>query len=66
VPEHIDELRKLSEAERTKRLRDLRRELYELRFQKMTGKLEKYSRVRQVRRDIARLLTLAREQELED
>ena len=62
----MDELRKLSDAEQTKRLRDLRRELYELRFQKMTGKLEKYLRVRQVRRDIARLLTLKREGELED
>lgn len=66
MSKRMDELRKLSEAERTKRLRDLRRELYELRFQKMTGKLEKYSRVRQVRADIARLLTLMREEELED
>jgi len=62
VSKHMDELRKLSQAERTKRLRDLRREFYELRFQKMTGKLEKYSRVGHVRRDIARLLTLMREE----
>ena len=38
-------------------LTQLRRERFNLRFQKATGQLESTNRVRQVRRDIARILT---------
>ena len=41
------------------KLADLRKEQFNLRFQKATGQLEKTSRVRQVRRDIARIATIA-------
>ena len=37
----------------------LKKEQFNLRFQKASGQLENTSRVRQVRRDIARVLTLA-------
>jgi large subunit ribosomal protein L29 len=43
------------------RLSDLRKEQFNLRFQKATGQLEKTSRVRQVRRDIARIETVLSE-----
>lgn len=39
----------------------LKKEQFNLRFQRATGQLENTSRVREVRRDIARLLTVARQ-----
>jgi large subunit ribosomal protein L29 len=43
--------------------RDLSEQLFALRLQKVTGQLEKPSRVRDVRRDRARVLTVLREKE---
>ena len=40
-------------------LTKLKKEQFNLRFQRATGQLENTSRVRQVRRDIARILTIA-------
>ncbi|WP_455479948.1 50S ribosomal protein L29 [Bartonella sp. B23] len=40
---------------------NLKREQFNLRFQKATGQLEKTARVRQVRRDIARVKTFLRQ-----
>ena len=42
-------------------LANLKKEQFNLRFQKATGQLEKTARVRQVRRDIARIQTVARQ-----
>ncbi|WP_028035646.1 50S ribosomal protein L29 [Chelativorans sp. J32] len=42
-------------------LSKLKKEQFNLRFQKATGQLEKTARVRQVRRDIARIKTIAAE-----
>ena len=39
----------------------LKKEQFNLRFQRATGQLENTSRVRQVRRDIARVMTVARQ-----
>ena len=39
----------------------LKKERFNLRFQRATGQLENTARVRQVRRDIARILTIARQ-----
>jgi large subunit ribosomal protein L29 len=41
--------------------RELAEQLFALRLQKVTGQLEKPSRVREVRRDMARVLTVLRE-----
>jgi large subunit ribosomal protein L29 len=41
--------------------RELAEQLFALRLQKVTGQLEKPSRVRQVRKDLARVLTVLRE-----
>ena len=43
--------------ELTTRLTDLKKEQFNLRFQKATGQLENTARVKQVRRDIARVRT---------
>jgi len=43
-------------------LLDLRKEQFNLRFQRASGQLENTARVRQVRRDIARIKTILRQQ----
>ena len=51
------EIREMTDAELDSRMTELRREKLNLKIQSRTGQLEKTARVRQVRRDIARLLT---------
>lgn len=58
------ELRELSIPELKEKLSTLRQELFNLRFQKALHKLENPMRIRQVKRDIARILTIIREKEL--
>ena len=58
------ELRELNDAELVNRLRELREELFNLRFQNATGQPENSTRVGQVRKDIARCETLLREREI--
>ena len=50
-------IREMSDAEIVSMLADLRREKLTLAIQATTGQLEKSARVRQVRREIAQLLT---------
>lgn len=59
------ELENLSEKELATRLRELKEELFNLRFQNVTGQLENPVRLRQVRRDIARVKTVQRQRELQ-
>jgi large subunit ribosomal protein L29 len=58
------ELRELSIPELKEKLSQLREELFNLRFQKSIHRLENPMRIRQVKRDIARVLTVLREKEL--
>ena len=51
----IDDVRALSKDQLGEELVKLRKEQFNLRFQKATGQLEKTSRVRIIRRDIARI-----------
>lgn len=60
-----EELRTLDQEELADRLRTTRRELYELRFKLAVGQLDDHRQVRKVRKDIARILTVIRERELE-
>jgi large subunit ribosomal protein L29 len=53
------DVRLMSEDQITDELTRLRKEQFNLRFQRATGQLENTARVRQVRRDIARLSTIA-------
>lgn len=57
------QLRDQSTDELQDRERDLSEQLFALRLQKVTGQLEKPARVRQVRKDRARVLTLLRERQ---
>ena len=58
------ELRAIGEADIARQLQELRQELFNLRFQYATRRLTNTARIRDVRRDIARLLTRQRELEL--
>ncbi|MBI4772206.1 MAG: 50S ribosomal protein L29 [Chloroflexi bacterium] len=58
------EIRALASEEIASRLEDAREEYFKLRFQFATAKLTDYTRLRQIRREIARLATLLREREL--
>ena len=60
------DLRTKSVDELTEELGRLKREQFNLRFQKATGQLEKTARIRQVRRDIARVKTIAAQKRAAD
>ncbi len=53
----MSEVKELSEVELEAKGRDLRVELFNLRIQKTTAQLEKPHRVKQLRRDVARMET---------
>jgi large subunit ribosomal protein L29 len=55
------ELREGTLEELEKKEQDLRRELFNLRFQQATGEIENPMRIRAIRKDIARVLTVAAE-----
>ena len=57
----IEEVRGLTPDQLTDQLVSLKKEQFNLRFQKATGQLEKTARVRQDRKDIARIKTIAAE-----
>lgn len=59
------ELRELGDVDLEEKLADLKEELFNLRFQKATGQITNSARIPQVKRDIARVLTIQRERELE-
>ncbi|MFN3406271.1 MAG: 50S ribosomal protein L29 [Caldimicrobium sp.] len=58
------DLRELSLPELKEKLVELRQELFNLRFQKSIHRLENPMKLRNLRRDIARVLTVIREKEL--
>jgi large subunit ribosomal protein L29 len=58
------ELRDFDDAELETKLVEARKELFNLRFQAATGRLDNNARVSQVRREIARVLTVQRAQEI--
>jgi large subunit ribosomal protein L29 len=59
------ELRNESSEEIENKLETLRKEIFELRSQKLDGKTQKTHLIGQKRKEIARILTVKREQELE-
>ncbi len=61
----VAELRELGDEELLERLESLKEELFNLRFQLATGQLDNPMRIKQVRHELARILTLLRERELE-
>jgi large subunit ribosomal protein L29 len=59
-----DDLRGLSRAELDAKVIGLKEELFTLRFQHQTGQLESHGRLREVRKDIARIYTVIQERVL--
>lgn len=59
------ELRELDDDELESRLAEYRRELLNLRFQLATGQLDNVARLPRVRRDVARVLTVLRERDID-
>ncbi len=62
----ISEFKNLSSDELNEKLAHLKKSLMQYRFQAKTGKLERQSALREVKRDIARVLTVMNEQKKKD
>jgi large subunit ribosomal protein L29 len=60
----ISEIRDLTDDELTKRLVELRKEIFGLRFSNATGELDNTAGLGHAKRDLARALTVARERSL--
>ena len=60
------DVRAMTEDQLKDELVKLKKEQFNLRFQQATGQLENTIRQRQVRRDIARIQTIAREKRVEE
>lgn len=60
----VNEIRDLEPAELLDKLKALKEELFNLRFQHATGQLDNPMRIRQVKRSIAQIKTIVREREL--
>ena len=58
------EIRELSDAQLVEKLKEMRAELFNLRFQMTTSQLDNTARVKQVKKDIARIMTEMRAREL--
>lgn len=58
------EIRDLTTAEIEQKIKTLKEELFNLRFQLATGQLENTARIREVRKSIARMKTVIREREI--
>ena len=61
-----DKLRDMSEDELDAQLVEAKEELFNLRFQLVTGQLDNPMQIKVVRKQVARILTLMRERELEE
>ena len=62
----IKELRELSNKELESKIRESKKELFNLRMKQSTGTLEKPSKIRELRKDVARMKTIIRERELNE
>ena len=62
----VQELRDLGDEELIERLESLKEELFNLRFQLATGQLDNPMRIKQARHDVARILTILRDRDIEE
>ena len=60
----LKKMRDMTEVELNTELSKMKKELFNLRFQHVTGQLENPVKMREVRKDIARVKTVIREKEL--
>ncbi|HAW60237.1 MAG TPA: 50S ribosomal protein L29 [Actinobacteria bacterium] len=59
-----EEIREFSDEELRQKLNEVKTELFNLRFQLATGQLDNPLKIKEVRKDIARIKTVIREREL--
>ena len=59
----VNEIRNLTTEEINAKIKETKEELFNLRFQQATGNLEKPVRLRELRREVARMKTIIRERE---
>ena len=57
----VEDIRRMSDDEMDAEVLKLKKERFNLRFQRATGQLENTARIREARRDIARVKTIARQ-----
>ena len=60
----LKKMREMTEVELNTELAKMKKELFNLRFQHVTGQLENPVKMREVKREIARMKTIIREKEL--
>ena len=61
----LAKMRQMTEAELQAELQAMKKELFNLRFQHVTGQLENPVKMRELKKDIARVKTIIKEKELE-
>ena len=66
VNETLKELRALSDEELVSRIKESKKELFDLRLKQSTGALEKPSRIHELRKNIARMNTILNERKNEN
>ena len=57
---HVKNLRNLTDVELEEKAQDLKKELFNLRFQFVAGRMESPAKIKQTRREIARVKTILR------
>ncbi len=62
----IKNIRELPQADLEKKVKDLKEELFVLRFQQATGNAAEANKKKVIRKDIARILTILREREIQN
>jgi large subunit ribosomal protein L29 len=60
---HVKNLRALTNVELDEKAKELKKELFNLRFQFVSGRIENPAKIKQTRREIARLKTILREKQ---
>ena len=60
----LKKMREMTEVELTAELEKMKKELFNLRFQHVTGQLENPVKMRELKRDIARVKTIIKEKEI--
>ncbi len=63
MPAKAENIRNMTEQEIESKIASLQEELFKLRFEKKSGRVEKPHKIREIRRDIARCSTILREKE---
>jgi len=66
INEVVKELRKLSDEELASKIKESKKELFDLRLKQSTGSLEKPSRIHELRKNIARMNTILNERKNEN